>query len=92
MQHYGEKEVTFRGPSAEDIIGLKFQVTDVRGPLLSVKRLTEKGNAVQFSDEPGECYILNKATGKKIPMERRGASFIIKARFVKAVGFPRPEP
>jgi hypothetical protein len=95
MQHYGEKQVTFRGPEAEDIIGLKFQVTDVRKPLLSVRRLTEKGNTVQFSDEPGECYILNKATGKKIPMEKRGASFIIKARFVKAVGcqgFPRQEP
>ena len=95
MKHYGEKQVTFRGPLAEDIIGLKFQVTDVRKPLLSVRRLTEKGNTVQFSEEPGECYILNKATGKKIPMERRGASFIIKANFVKAAscqGFPRQEP
>ena len=95
MKHYGEKQVTFRGPLAEDIIGLKFQVTDVRKPLLSVRRLTDKGNTVQFSEEPGECYILNKATGKKIPMERRGAPFIIKANFVKAAGcqgFPRPEP
>ena len=95
MKHYGEKQVTFKGPLAEDIIGLKFQVTDVRKPLLSVRRLTEKGNTVQFSEEQGECYILNKATGKKIPMERRGASFIIRAHFVKAVGcqgFPRQEP
>ena len=53
MKHYGEKDVTFRGPMTDDIIGLKFQVTDVRKPLVSVRRLTEKGNVVQFSDEPG---------------------------------------
>ena len=37
MQHYGEKEVTFKydGGENKDPIGLKFQVTDVRKPLLS---------------------------------------------------------
>ena len=45
MQHYGEKEVTFKydGGENKDPIGLKFQVTDVRKPLLAVRRLVEKG-------------------------------------------------
>ena len=45
MQHYGEKEVTFKydGGENKDPIGLKFHVTDVRKPLLAVRRLVEKG-------------------------------------------------
>ena len=48
MQHYGEKEVVFmyEGGECEDPIGLKFQVTDVRKPLLAVRRFVEKGNKV----------------------------------------------
>ena len=37
-------------------LGLTFQVTDVRKPLLSVKRLTEKGNTV--------CFGLDSFEGK----------------------------
>ena len=47
MQHYGEKEVTFKcdGGESKDPIGLKFQVTDVRKPLLAVCRLVEEENS-----------------------------------------------
>ena len=46
MEHYGEKEVIFKygGGDDKDPVGLKFQVTDVRKPLLAVRRLVEKGN------------------------------------------------
>ena len=44
MGHYGEKEVTFRTGTDVDVVGLKFQVTDVKKLLLPVKRLVEKGN------------------------------------------------
>ena len=39
--HYGEKEVTFdyNGCKSKELVGLKFQVTDVRKPLLAVRRL-----------------------------------------------------
>jgi hypothetical protein len=95
MKHYGEKEVTFKNGVAGHIIGLRLQVTDVKKPLLSVRRLTEKGNIVRFSDEPGGSYVENVATGKRIAMEKRGGSFVIRAQFVKQVaespaGFARP--
>ena len=44
MNHFGEKDTTFKSDS--DILGLKFQVTDVRQPLLAARRLVEKGNIV----------------------------------------------
>ena len=46
MGHYGEKEITFRSGEEEEVIGLKFQVTDVKKPLLAVRRLVERGNVV----------------------------------------------
>ena len=47
MGHYGEKVVTFKGED-ESVVGLTFQVTDVKKPLLAVRRLVERGNAVSF--------------------------------------------
>ena len=62
--HYGEKEVTFKydGCENKDPTGLKFQVTDVRKPLLAVRRLVEKGNKVVLAGDDEESYIMNKAT------------------------------
>ena len=92
MRHYGEKDITIRG-SGEEVIGIKFQVTDVRKPLLAVLRLVEKGNVVMFGPEPQQNYIHHLQSGQKIPMERRGGTFVIKAHFVKelAAGFTRQE-
>ncbi len=42
MGHYGEKEVTLRDKTNGDIVGLKFQSTDVRRPLLAVRGLVER--------------------------------------------------
>ena len=86
MGHYGEKDITFR--SGGDIGGLKFQVTDVRKPLLAVRRLVEKGNLVQFGPEPEQNFIMNVQTGKRIQMERTGGSFVIAASFVKKLEGP----
>ena len=51
MTHYGEKHITFRyrGGENKDPVGLKFQVTDVKKPLLAVRRLVENGNVVVLS-------------------------------------------
>jgi hypothetical protein len=83
MGHYGEKEITFRSGASEDVIGLRFQVTDVKKPLLAVRRLVERGNVVSFGPGPNDNYIQNIETSKKIPMEKRGGSFVIQAHFVK---------
>ena len=91
MRHYGEKEITIKGSSDGEVVGLKFQVTDVKRPLLAVRRLVEKGNVVMFGPEPHQTYILHVASGRRIPMERRGGTFVIKAHFVKELssGFTR---
>ena len=43
MAHYGEKRITIRGSDGEPL-GLRFQVTDVRKPLLAVSDVNKKGN------------------------------------------------
>ena len=53
-------------------MGLNFQVTDVRKPLLAVKRITEKGNVVQFGPAESDNYIKNKLSGKKILLRKKG--------------------
>ena len=79
MSRYGEKEVTFQSGAQDDVIGLKFQGTDVKKPLLAVRRLVEKGNVVMFGPEPRQNYICNLQTGKKILMEKKGGAFVIRA-------------
>ena len=64
---------------------LKFQVTDVRGPLLAVRRLVVKGNKVVLAGDDQKSYIMNKATKVKIPVKNKGGAFVIEAHFVKRV-------
>ncbi len=68
-----------------DIVGLKFQVTDVRKPLLAVRRLVERGSAVQFGPEPEQNYVTRVETGRKIMRDRKDGSFVIEASFAKKV-------
>ena len=53
-------------------MGLNFQVTDVRKPLLAVKRTTEKGNVTQLGPAEKDNYIKNKLSGKKILLRKKG--------------------
>ena len=46
-------------------MGLNFQVKDVRKPLLAVKRITEKGNVVQFGPAESDNYITKKCLGRR---------------------------
>ena len=51
---------------------MKFQVADVKKPLLAVCRVAEKGNKVIFGPEDEDNYILNIRTGRKIPLLKNG--------------------
>ena len=63
-------------------LGLTFQVTDVQKPLLSVKRLAEKGNKVCFGPDSGDNYILNSKSGARIPLKENGkGSYLMMAKF-----------
>jgi hypothetical protein len=95
MGHYGQKEVLFKcgGIEGKEPMGLTFQVTDVRKPLLAVRRLVEKGNKVVLAGGEGESYIYNELSKVKVPIKKKGGSFVIEAHFVKrleAPGFARP--
>ena len=62
----------YDGGESKDPIGLKFQVTDVRKPLLAVSRLVEKGNKVVLAGDDEESFIMNKATKVKNPGQEEG--------------------
>ena len=71
MPNRGKKEVKFRQNGDKKISAMVFQVTDVKRPLASVKRIVEKGNVVVFG--PEESFVQNIATGKKMEIvERNG--------------------
>ena len=85
MKHLGEKDVTFKDSDSGTVMGMTFQVTEVKKALAAVWRLAEKGNIVQFGPEEHHNYILNLATKKKIKMQRKGGSYVLKVEFVKWV-------
>ena len=68
-----------KGEGAE--MGLRFQATDVRKPLLAVKRITEKGNVVQFGPAENDNYIKNKLSGNKVLLRKKGGSCIMDVSF-----------
>jgi hypothetical protein len=60
----------------------KFQVAEVKKPLISVKRITEKGNVVAFGPEDDDNFIMNSVTGDRIPLVPNGrGSFLMKVQF-----------
>ena len=83
MKHFGEKAVTFMDPGSRSILGMTFQVTEVRKPLAAVWRLAEKGNLIQFGPLEAQCFVYHVATGKRIPLHKKGGSYVLKVSFVK---------
>ena len=64
-------------------INLGFQVTDVKKPLISVRRIVEKGNTVNFGPADKDNFILNKMSGHKIFLRPNGkGSYIMDVDFV----------
>ena len=51
---------------------MKFQVAEVKKPLLAVCRMAEKGNKVMFGPEEGDNFIFNIKSGRKIPLKCNG--------------------
>ena len=51
-------------------------------PLASVARIVEQGNIVQIGPKDEDCFILSVSTGRKIPMERSGGTYVMDAEYV----------
>ena len=82
----------YQGGENKEAVGIKFQVTGVKKPLLAVRRLVEKGCTVTLGGGEGESFIKSKETEVRIPVVRKSGSFVIEARFVKKMvteGFAR---
>ena len=62
---------------------LTFQVADVKKPLISVKRIVEKGNKVFFGPKDGDNYIWNEDSGDRVELRPNGkGSYLMDVSFV----------
>ena len=72
------------GEQSGRVMGLSFQVADVKKPLVAVKRITEKGNHVSFGPDPGDNFIHNKKSGDKMMLKSNGkGSYLMEVCFVR---------
>ena len=83
MGHYGERTARFKVKGQDTgIMSLNFQMSDVQKPLVAVRRITERGNTVQFGPRDEDNFIKNGTTGSKIMMTRKGGSYVIPAEMM----------
>ena len=61
-------------------------MSDVQKPLAAVWRIAEKGNIVQFGPEALDNYTQNMSTKQKLPMTRKGGSYVLWAEFMIGEG------
>ena len=59
------------------MMGLRFEVADVRKPLASVSRICEKGNIVQFGPCAVDNFIQSVATKEKVFMKKKVNSYVL---------------
>ena len=87
IKHYGQRDVTVavKGDRDTKLMGMGFQVSDVKKPLAAVYRIVEKGNRVQFGPEAEDNFIENVRTGEKVFMRRKGRSYVLDVEFMKKV-------
>ena len=73
------------GVQEEGLLNMNFQVAGVKKALAAVSRICKAGNVVQFGEDPADCYIQSKKTKKKVMMQQKRGSYVIKVEFVKSV-------
>jgi hypothetical protein len=84
IPHHGSRETVFKtqvtaeDKSAEDkLMGMGFEVCDVKKALAAVWKICEKGNLGQFGFLEGESFITNKKSGEKVFVKRKGGSYVL---------------
>ena len=83
IAHWGSRRVQVHAAGVDRPLNIGFQVADVKKPLLSVRRLCEQGNVVQFGQDSHNSFVMNLVSGDRIPLERRGNSWVIPAKFAQ---------
>jgi hypothetical protein len=75
----------------EQSMTMTFQVAGVKKALAAVSKICKAGNIVQFGDEAADCFIMNKASKKKVMLLRKRGSYILNVEFVRKVIGPNGE-
>ena len=71
------------GKPEAKVMSLRFQVADVKKPLVSVKRITEQGNHVAFGPKDEDNYIVSSCSGNKMFLKPNGkGSYLMEVNFV----------
>ena len=88
INHYGSRKVAFHPETAGGrMLGVGFEVTDVQKPLMSVSRICEKNNVVQFGPQAEHNFIQNISTGEKLYLKRRGNSYVLPGELAESNPF-----
>ena len=80
--HYGERKVALQTEDEfgwEKVIGLPFQVCDVKRPLAAVSQICKKGNIVQFGEREEDCFIMNVSTKERIWLSLENGQYVMEA-------------
>ena len=80
--HYGERKVALQTEDEfgwEKVIGLPFQVCDVKRPLAAVSQICKKGNIVQFGEREEDCFIMNVSTQERIWLSLENGQYVMEA-------------
>ena len=87
IAHYGSRRVAFKPRDGNKCIGLDFEVTDVKKPLVAVFRICEKGNLVQFGPKDEDNFVKKNKTQEKIMMKKEGNSYVMEVDMLKDCPF-----
>ena len=85
--HYGSRKVAFQPDGVGRVLGMGFEVTDVKKPLMAVSRICERGHVVQFGPEAQHNFIQNMASGERLYMQRRGNSYVLRGELAEESPF-----
>ena len=82
MGHYGSRKVKFQTDRERKVMGMEFQVSDVKKPLVAVWRIADKGNIVQFGPREEDNFIMNVESQEKVMMKRKKGSYVLDVEFL----------
>ena len=79
-----EVDETFIGAVMKEsqTMSMGFQVAGVKKALAAVSKICKAGNVVQFGEDPADCFIKHKMTGKKVMLTPRRGSYVLNVEFV----------
>jgi hypothetical protein len=84
---HGKRTVALK-TAGNRLIGLPFTVCDVKKPLVSVKKICEKGNIIQFGPSSKESFIMNVKSKEKIYLIEENGQYMMEATVETESPFP----